>query len=51
MRPIWNLASVLTVALLTGCAVTPQAVEVQPKIYVPEMSTGNGRVVNAAINS
>ena len=45
MRPIWNLASVLTVALLTGCAFTPQAVEVQPKIYVPEMSTGKGRVV------
>ena len=40
-----NLASVLSIALITGCAFTPQAVEIEPKVYVPETSTGKGRPV------
>ncbi len=37
--------AILVLLLVTGCAFTPQAIDLQPKVNVVESSIGQGRVV------
>jgi uncharacterized lipoprotein len=45
MRTIQTCTLVLFASVATGCAFTPQAIELQPKLNVTESCIGNGRAV------
>jgi uncharacterized lipoprotein YajG len=45
MKSIRAGLSILAFALASGCAFTPQAIDLQPKVFVAENAIGKGRVV------